>query len=62
MSSNDYCTYLISTEKSTSVSQEEICKDLESTDVNIKIKALKNAIISLHAGESMPRVLMTVIR
>ena len=78
------CTFLISNEKSTSVQQEEICKDLESTDVNNKIRyfnlyfainwylfilsdfnfhrAIKNAIMALLSGESMPRVLMTVIR
>lgn len=56
------CTYLISTEKSSSFQQEEICKDLESPEVATKIKALKQAIIGLLAGESMPRVLMTVIR
>jgi len=32
------CTYLISTEKSSSVLQEDICKDLESQDIQIKIK------------------------
>lgn len=56
------CTFLISTEKSSSVQQEEICKELESTDIAMKIKALKNAITGMLAGESMPRVLMTVIR
>ena len=28
------CTYLISTEKSTSIQQEDICKDLESNEIN----------------------------
>lgn len=56
------CTFLISTEKSSSVQQEEICKDLESPDIALKVKALKNAITGMLAGESMPRVLMTVIR
>ena len=56
------CTFLISTEKSSSVQQEDICKDLESPEVPNKIRALKNAITSLLAGEPMPRVLMTVIR
>eukprot|EP01035_Chromulina_nebulosa_P019621 gene19621-25530_t len=57
-----YCTFLISTEKSTQIQQEEICKDLESNEITNKIKGLKNAIIGLLAGESYPRVLMTVIR
>lgn len=56
------CTYLISTEKSTSFQQEDICKDLESKTNSVKVKALKNAIIGLLAGEPMPLVLMTVIR
>ena len=32
------CTFLIANDKSGSVQQEEICKDLESSDVNSKIK------------------------
>lgn len=56
------CTFLISTEKSATIQQEDICKELENADVQIKIKALKNAISGLLAGETMPRVLMTVIR
>jgi coatomer subunit beta len=35
---------------------------LESTDIAVKVKALKNAITGLLAGESMPKILMTVIR
>lgn len=60
--SDKNCTFLISTEKSSTTQQEDICKDLENADVQIKIKALKNAISGLLAGETMPRVLMTVIR
>ncbi len=60
--SDKNCTYLISTEKSASVQQEDICKELENPDVAVKAKALKNAITGLLAGETMPRVLMTVIR
>lgn len=56
------CTFLISTEKVGSIQQEEICKDLETTEVASKIRALKNAITGLLGGETMPRVLMTVIR
>ena len=56
------CTFLISTERSTSIQQEDICKDLENADIPIKVRGLKNAITSLLAGEPMPRVLMTVIR
>jgi hypothetical protein len=32
------CTFLISTEKSASVLQEDICKDIESTEIPIKVK------------------------
>jgi coatomer subunit beta len=56
------CTFLIANEKSGSVLQDEICKDLESSEVASKVRAVKNAILALLAGESMPRVLMTVIR
>ena len=56
------CTFLISTERSTSIQQEDICKDLENAEIPIKVRGLKNAITSLLAGEPMPRVLMTVIR
>lgn len=56
------CTFLINTEKSSTIQQEDICKDLEQTDITIKIRGLKNAITGLLAGESFPRVLMTVIR
>jgi coatomer subunit beta len=56
------CTFLIASEKTSQVQQEDICKDLESNDIQIKIKGLKNAIFSLLSNENMPRVLMTVIR
>jgi len=56
------CTYLISNDKLASLQQEDICKDLESADVANKIKGIKNSIMALLSGESMPRVLMTVIR
>ncbi len=32
------CTFLIANEKSGTVLQEEICKDLESNDINNKIR------------------------
>ena len=32
------CTFLISTEKSGSIAQEEICKDIESSDIATKIR------------------------
>jgi hypothetical protein len=44
------CTFLISTEKSGTVPQEEICKDLESSDVPAKIRfvAIYREVASLH--------------
>jgi coatomer subunit beta len=57
-----HCTFLISTEKSSSLQQEDICKDIENSDIPAKVRGLKSAIIGLIAGEVYPRVLMTVIR
>jgi hypothetical protein len=63
MSSADKnCTFLISTEKSSGVHQDDVCKKLENEDPNVKVEALKSAITGMLAGESMPKVLMTVIR
>lgn len=56
------CTFLILNDKSGTIQQEEICKDLESADINNKIRGIKSAIMALLSGETMPRVLMTVIR
>lgn len=56
------CTFLISTDKASGIQQEDICKDLESNDVSIKIRGLKNAIMALLGNENMPRVPMAVIR
>ncbi|CAM9250196.1 unnamed protein product, partial [Heterosigma akashiwo] len=61
---DSYCTVLFSTEKaiSSNATQEGIMKDLESNDPKVKVSALKQAILMLLAGESLPRVLMHVIR
>ena len=62
-SSNDKnCTFLISTEKASSISQDEVCKMIEDSSVDSKVKGLKGAIAGMLSGEAMPRVLMTVIR
>ena len=62
-SSNDKnCTFLISTEKASSISQDEVCKMIEESNIESKIIGLKGAISSMLSGEAMPRVLMTVIR
>jgi len=55
------CTFLVATDRQ-QVTQDDICKDLESGDNDVKIKGLKNAISALLAGDNMPRLLMTVIR
>lgn len=56
------CTFLVCTEKSGVAQQEDICKHLESNDNAVKCKGIQEAIISLLAGETMPRILMTIIR
>jgi vesicle coat complex subunit len=62
-SSNDKnCTFLISTEKASSISQDEVCKMIEDSNVDSKIIGLKGAITGMLSGEAMPRVLMAVIR
>jgi len=43
-------------------SEEEIAKDLESSDDSVKRHALKAAIMAMLGGEAMPRILMQVIR
>ena len=56
------CTFLVATDRSSSLTQEDICKDIESGEIPLKIRGLKNAVLALMGGESMPRILMTVIR
>uniref|UniRef100_A0A7S3L9L6 Coatomer subunit beta n=1 Tax=Amphora coffeiformis TaxID=265554 RepID=A0A7S3L9L6_9STRA len=59
-----YCTFTLAPDVTVGglPSQEEIAKDLESTDANVKKHALKAAIMAMLSGESMPRILMQVIR
>lgn len=58
------CTVLFhgSNEKGNPPTQDEILKGLESPKVDVKIKAAKDAILALLNGESLPKVLMYVIR
>jgi len=57
------CTFLVSApEKVPLPTVAEITAELESTDVQRKISALKKTIMLVLSGEEMPRVLMTVIR
>eukprot|EP00871_Galdieria_phlegrea_P000180 jgi/Galph1/1162/GphlegSOOS_G5751.1 len=56
------CTLSIHYERSTANEVGELKKDLESNDVERKTRALKKAIMLQLNGESLPGVLMTVIR
>ncbi|DBA01692.1 TPA: hypothetical protein N0F65_010343 [Lagenidium giganteum] len=66
VSNERYCTVLLQpatgSEKSLPPSQDEILKGLESPKVELKIKAVKNAILGLLHGEKFPKVLMHIIR
>lgn len=61
-----YCTILLpagaATDKAVPPSQDEILKGLESPKVELKIRAVKNAILALLQGEKLPKVLMHIIR
>ncbi|CEG36146.1 coatomer subunit [Plasmopara halstedii] len=60
-----YCTVLlqqVTNEKAIPPSQDEILKGLESPKVELKIQAVKSAILALLQGEKLPKVLMHIIR
>ncbi|TDH68516.1 hypothetical protein CCR75_000474 [Bremia lactucae] len=60
-----YCTVLLQQatgEKAIPPSQDEILKGLESPKVELKIRAVKNAILALLQGEKLHKVLMHIIR
>ncbi|RQM13351.1 hypothetical protein DD237_003835 [Peronospora effusa] len=60
-----YCTVLlqqVTGEKTLPASQDEILKELESPKVELKIRAVKSAILALLQGEKLPKVLMHIIR
>ncbi|KAG7367160.1 adaptin N terminal region-domain containing protein [Nitzschia inconspicua] len=63
-SNESYCTFTLASDVTAGglPSQEEIAKDLESSDDNVKKHALKAAIMAMLGGEAMPRILMQVIR
>merc|ERR1719215_676851 len=63
-SNESYCTFTLAPDATAGglPSQEEISKDLESNDDKVKCFALKAAIMAMLSGESMPKVLMQVIR
>lgn len=66
VSNERYCTVLLQpasgSEKALPPSQDEILKGLESPKVELKIKAVKAAILGLLQGEKFPKVLMHIIR
>lgn len=59
-----YCTFTLASDVTAGglPSQEEISKDLENNDPKVKRHALKAAIMVMLGGETMPRILMQVIR
>lgn len=63
-SNEAYCTFTLSQDTAAGglPSQDEIAKDLESSDIKVKRHAIKAAIMAMLGGEAMPRILMQVIR
>lgn len=59
-----YCTFTLASDVTAGglPSEQDIAKDLESSDSNVKKHALKAAIMAMLGGEPMPRILMQVIR
>lgn len=59
-----HCTFTLASDVTAGglPSEEEIAKDLESSDASVKRHALKAAIMAMLGGEAMPRILMQVIR
>ncbi|KAJ1624975.1 hypothetical protein T492DRAFT_911268 [Pavlovales sp. CCMP2436] len=56
------CTLLLHFDKSAPPNEDEIKEQLENKDVASKVSALKTTIQLMLNGESMPSLLMTVIR
>eukprot|EP00934_Nitzschia_sp_Nitz4_P000928 Nitzschia sp. Nitz4//scaffold7_size249615//210549//214104//NITZ4_001208-RA/size249615-augustus-gene-0.40-mRNA-1//-1//CDS//3329558535//928//frame0 len=63
-SNETYCTFTLASDVTAGglPSEQDIAKDLESSDDNVKKMALKAAIMAMLGGEPMPRILMQVIR
>jgi len=63
-SNESYCTFTLASDVTAGglPSEEEIAKELESTDTNVKKHALRAAIMAMLGGENLPRILMQVIR
>mmetsp|Transcript_8319 Transcript_8319/g.29537 ORF Transcript_8319/g.29537 Transcript_8319/m.29537 type:complete len:971 (-) Transcript_8319:106-3018(-) len=58
----EYCPVLLGSDRTAVPQENEIIADLESSDVERKIGALKKTILLLIQGEELSRVFMTVIR
>jgi len=63
-SNESYCTFTLASDVTAGglPSEQEIAKDLESTDPKVKCHALKAAIMAMLSGEAMPSIVMQVIR
>jgi coatomer subunit beta len=63
-SNESYCSFTLPSDLTTGglPSEADICLSLESNTAHVKRGALKAAIMSMLGGESLPRVLMQVIR
>ncbi|CAM9398670.1 unnamed protein product, partial [Scytosiphon promiscuus] len=57
-----HCTILFNSDRVQSVQQDDIVKDLEQPMISAKINGIKQAILLLLSGETMPRLLMSVIK
>ena len=57
-----FCTVLINSDKAPPPNEEELREELESKDIEKKVVGLKKLISLLLNGESMPKMLMVVIR
>uniref|UniRef100_A0A8I6XK42 Coatomer subunit beta n=2 Tax=Hordeum vulgare subsp. vulgare TaxID=112509 RepID=A0A8I6XK42_HORVV len=62
MSEESPCTFLVPLDKSCLSTAEEIKADLEGSDVGAKVDALKRAITLLLNGDTIPHLLVTVVR
>lgn len=56
------CTLLINYDQASQLDNAQLLKDLESGDAKLKIEALKKFILMQLNGETVPGLLMTVIR
>eukprot|EP00752_Nemacystus_decipiens_P004504 g4112.t1 len=57
-----HCTILFNSDRVQSLQQDDIIKDLEQPTIAAKINGIKQAILLLLSGETLPRLLMSVIK